>query len=284
VTRSRPVGIAGGEMANRIRNRARVGLAVCAATLLAATFTTGASAGAATLPQLSVQDAEWREEEPSTSFAEVYVELSNPSSSTVEFDYTTADGTAFSGTDYSPVHGTLALAPGDTSALIEVAILRDDVVEDTEHFFVQIFNPVNATIADARATVTELNALTDTDPPSAAIFDTGVREGDSGDTVANFLVRLGARSSSERTVTVQTREVANGATEGVDYDPVTTVLTFPAGVLTKRFQVNVNGDTVDEPDEQLRAVIVFAYSDIAASYSDGTADGIVYDDDQPSSK
>ena len=271
-------------MAHRIRNPAGMGLVVGVATVLAATFTSAASAGAATLPQLSVQDAEWSEEASGSAAASVWVELSEPSTSTVTFDYVTADGTAFAGTDYGAAHGTVTLTPGDTEAVIEVFIFQDDEVEDTEHFFLQIFNPVNATIADARGAVTVFNAVTDTDPPSAAIRDTAVREGDTSDSVANFAVVLGARSSSERTVTVQTREVANGATEGVDYDPVTTVLTFPPGVLTKRFQVNVNGDTVDEPDEQLRAVIVSAYSDIADFYSDGTADGIIYDDDQPGTK
>ncbi len=275
-------------MARRIRERARPALLAVVATLLAATFTTAASAGAAALPQLSVRDTAWGEEAPGCSCFPVYVELSNTTTSTVTVDYITVDDTAFAATDYSAAHGTLTIPPGATEASIELNIFQDDVVEGYEYFFVEIFNPVNATIADGRATVGVGNAQTDTDPPPASVGIAQVREGNSGDTVAAFVIRLGARSSVERTVTVQTRELEDqglpAATEGVDYDPVTTVLKFPPGVLTKRFLVNVNGDTVDEADEWFEAAIVFAYSDISSEESHGAEIGIIYDDDQPSSK
>jgi hypothetical protein len=41
---------------------------------------------------------------------------------------------------------------------------------------------------------------------------------------------------------------------------------------------------VDEADEWFEAAIVFAYSDISSEESHGAEIGIIYDDDQPSSK
>ncbi|MEN3068225.1 retention module-containing protein, partial [Uliginosibacterium sediminicola] len=66
------------------------------------------------------------------------VTLSTPSSSAVTVNYSTANGTATAGADYTANSGTLTFAPGETSKTITVAILNDTVYEGAETFSVNL--------------------------------------------------------------------------------------------------------------------------------------------------
>ena len=62
----------------------------------------------------------------------------------------TQNGTAIGDVDFGA--GTIALnfQPGQTSQLLTVFIIGDTVVEGTEDFFLNLSNPVNATIGDGQ--------------------------------------------------------------------------------------------------------------------------------------
>ncbi|WP_293995527.1 Calx-beta domain-containing protein [Sphaerotilus sp.] len=72
------------------------------------------------------------------------VTLSEPSKDTVTVRYTTSDGTATAGSDYTPTTGVLTFAPGETSKTISVPILPDTVYEGPETFKLTLSEPVNA--------------------------------------------------------------------------------------------------------------------------------------------
>ena len=80
------------------------------------------------------------------------VSLSAASSQTVKVNYTTVNGTATAGTDYTAKSGTLTFAPNQTSQTIVVPILNDNLNEADEIFTVSLSNPVNATINTAVGT------------------------------------------------------------------------------------------------------------------------------------
>ena len=82
------------------------------------------------------------------------VTLDRASGRTVAVDYATADGTATAGSDYAPVTGTLTFRSGSTTQTIQVTILADSAVEDTETFTVMLSGPAGAGLADATATGT----------------------------------------------------------------------------------------------------------------------------------
>ncbi|MYB29013.1 MAG: hypothetical protein F4X38_07720, partial [Acidimicrobiaceae bacterium] len=75
-------------------------------------------------------------------------------------DWTTSDGTATAGQDYTADSGTLRFAPGETSKTITVDVLDDDVHEPDETFTVTLSNPTEASIGRATATGT----IKDDDP------------------------------------------------------------------------------------------------------------------------
>ena len=95
------------------------------------------------------------------------ISLSNPSSQIITVQYTTADGTAQAGLDYTTTTGTLTFNPGITSQIINIPILNDSANEADEIFTLKLTNPTNATLA-ATATVT----TTITDYLSASVTTT----------------------------------------------------------------------------------------------------------------
>lgn len=66
----------------------------------------------------------------------------------VSFSFTTADGTAASGTDYTATNGTLTFSPFSNTVTFRVPLLDDSVYEGNESFFINLSNPIGGTIAD----------------------------------------------------------------------------------------------------------------------------------------
>ena len=79
-------------------------------------------------------------------------------------NYTTADGTATAGFDYTATSGTLTFLPGERVKTVSVDVLGDTAGELTETFSLVLSNPTNARIRDGRGIGTIL------DDDTAAIF------------------------------------------------------------------------------------------------------------------
>jgi Ca2+-binding RTX toxin-like protein len=87
------------------------------------------------------------------------VSLSSSSPQTITVQYSTANGTALAGSDYTTTTGTLTFNPGVTSQTISIPILNDSVNEANETFTLKLTSPTNA-ILGGTATVT--TTITDT--------------------------------------------------------------------------------------------------------------------------
>ena len=157
-----------------------------------------------------------------TTSAIVTLTLSGTSASTVTVNYATANGTATAGTDYSSASGTATFAPNTTSTTISVPVSGDTTNEPNETLLINLTLPVNATIADAQATVTIAND--DASVPSISIADLAMNEGNTGATSAIVTLTLSGTSASTVTVNYTT---ANGtATAGTDYSSASGTATF----------------------------------------------------------
>ncbi len=178
--------------------------------------------------------------------ASFLVTLSQPSTTPVTVNYSTADGTAtLLGLDYVVASGVVTFAPGDTSETIDVSVIGDDVVEGvSETFTVNLSSPIGAVIADASATGTIVD---DESAPVVSVGNTTVVEGDSGNTAASFEVTLSRAAGSPVSVEYAT---APGTATAPDFEAIpTTTLTFPTGTTTQTVTVQIVGDVTDEPDE-----------------------------------
>jgi hypothetical protein len=79
------------------------------------------------------------------------------SNSSITVNYSTANNTAFAGSDYLATSGTLTFAPGQTVQTISVTVRSDADSVSGENFFVNLSSPTNAILGDnqAKATIRE---------------------------------------------------------------------------------------------------------------------------------
>jgi hypothetical protein len=223
-------------------------------------------------PALSVADASVAEGAAELAFV---VDLDAPSSEEVTVRYGSADATAEAGSDYEPVSGTLAFAPGEVSKTVRVVVLDDELDEPDETLTLGLSHPRNATLARASASGTILD---DDDPPVLSIAGASGMEGDGQ---LDFVISLSAPSIAEVTVRYATRD--GTAAAGSDYRPVDGTMTFAPGQVAMTASVAVIDDTLDEVDEETFAVALSANTgaslDRAADRA--TATGVIVDDDDP---
>jgi large repetitive protein len=241
-------------------------IAALAASLLAA------SSYADPSTTISIGDVTVTEGDGGTVAATFTVTLNAPSTGEVTVGYASADGTAVAGADYVALTpGTVTFAPDDVSEEVTVFVNGDALDEDTETFNVNLTDPVNATIDDPKA----VGMITDDDlPPTIAINDVTVTEGDAAPTSAIFTLTLSAPSG--RTVMVAYATGNGQATAPDDYTATNGTLTYAPGETSKTITVTVNGDVLDEIDEQF---IVNLSSPSNASFGDSVGIGMITDQD-----
>ena len=105
-------------------------------------------------PSLSVTDATITEGNTGSANVTLTVALSAVYSGTVTVSYATVAGTAWAGSDYTAVSGTLTFSSGQTSKTVTIAVIGNLTHESTETFTLQLSNPIGATIAKGTGTVT----------------------------------------------------------------------------------------------------------------------------------
>ncbi len=226
------------------------------------------------MPSLSIADVSVQEGNAGTRLMTFTVILSAAAAGPVTVAYSTADGTATSGSDYVAASGNLTFAAGETSKTLQVTVNGDTAAEGNEAFTVRLANAAGATIADGSATGTLTNDDAAATLPALSVGDVSLREGDSGTAELMFIVTLDKAATGPVTVSYAT---ANGtATAGADYAPLTGTLTFAAGETSKMVHVAVNGDTAVEANETMSFTLSNA---TGATIADATAVGQITDDD-----
>ncbi|MGL4898587.1 MAG: retention module-containing protein, partial [Shewanella sp.] len=104
-----------------------------------------------TLPAIDIDFAIVVEGTPNAVFT---LTLSKASTETITVKYSAAELSALFGQDFLNVSGTVTFLPGQTTAYITVPIV-DDLIEEIspEFALINLFDPVNATLADAQGTL-----------------------------------------------------------------------------------------------------------------------------------
>jgi Calx-beta domain/RTX calcium-binding nonapeptide repeat (4 copies) len=110
--------------------------------------------------------------------------------------------------------------------------------------------------------------------PSISIGDASVAEGDSGTTPLAFELTLSRSVTWKVSVMYETADET--AKAGSDYTAAQGTVTFAPGETAKTVEVEVNGDTVAEPDETLTISLSRATN---ATIADGSAMGTITNDD-----
>jgi hypothetical protein len=108
-------------------------------------------------PSISITDVARKEGRSGTTLFVFTVTLSAPSVSQVTVRYTTADGTAKAGEDYTAASGTLTFAPGETMKTVTIKVKGDRAKEADETFSLILSGATNASILDGTGLGTILN-------------------------------------------------------------------------------------------------------------------------------
>nr|CBA31110.1 hypothetical protein Csp_C26910 [Curvibacter putative symbiont of Hydra magnipapillata] len=193
--------------------------------------------------------------------------------------FTTVDGSAAAGSDYTATAGTLTFAANETSKTITVPITNDTVFEGAETFSLQISTPTNATIGDNSQVATIVDdgrtlpggGTSNDDRPSVSIGSNVVIDEAAG-TVTFTVTKTG---STNLPVTVDFATANGSATAGSDYTAINGSLTFAANETTKTITVNITNDTTYEISEDFTVSL----SNVSgATLGTSSATGTIVDD------
>jgi aryl-phospho-beta-D-glucosidase BglC (GH1 family) len=224
-----------------------------------------------TPPALSISDAQVTEGNAGSRQMLFTVSLSQAAAGPVSVTYTTQDGTALAGSDFTAASGTLSFAAGETSKTIAVTIQGDTEVEADESLALLLDTATGATIADGTGSGTILN---DDVPPVMTIMGAQVTEGAAGTQQMLFTVALSRAVGTPVSVTYTTQN--GSATAGSDFVAASGTLSFAAGETSKTIAVDILGDAAVEADEAFELVLGSASG---ATILDGTARGTILNDD-----
>ena len=218
---------------------------------------------------VSVNDVTVNEADGTADFT---VTLTGDVQGGVSFDYTTNDGSATAGSDYTATSGTDTFAGTDGETIVISVPITDDVlVEGTEDFTFDLSNLTTGgvTFSDDQG----LGTIVDNDVSSVTVEDVTVDE-DAGN--ATFTITLNGAVAGGTDVTYSFSD--NTATGGgTDYDSTAGSVTF-AGTdgETQTFTVAITDDAIVEGDETFN--VALTASNPLVDDTDG-AIGTITDDD-----
>ncbi|MBU0664932.1 MAG: hypothetical protein KJ990_10360 [Proteobacteria bacterium] len=209
------------------------------------------------------------------------VTLTAKSSTATIIHYTVA-GTATPGTDYTALSGSVTISAGSTTALINVTVINDTIVEASETVIVTI-DAITSGDADISLAVAPNNTatvtITDNDTAAVTIGDVSVLENGT----MTFTATLNNAVAGGFSVQVDFSDVtATGG--GTDYDSTSKTLNFSGTAAeAKSFTVSLTNDTlVEAPSEtfnvQMSNLVPVTVPGASISITD-TAIGTILNDD-----
>jgi|GEM_PF-2484317 len=193
---------------------------------------------------LSIASAQITEGHAGSQNVELTISLSAPASQPVTVDFTTSNGTALAGSDYTAKTGMVTFPAGTTSQKISIPVTGDTQVEANETFTVTLGRAQNATVSSVAGTATV--TLTNDDQPVISLSDVSLSE---GNTAQEAVITVTLSAPSPQIVTVDYATANFSAVAGSDYTSKTGTLSFPANTTSQQIRIPVTGDTQVEADE-----------------------------------
>lgn len=155
---------------------------------------------------------------------------------TVTVAYTTVDGSAVAGTDYTAASGTLTFAPGVTGQTITVATLVDPSASGPLTVSLELTAPTGgASLGSADVSTLTINPSPEpVSHPGQLQLETNEATVTAGSTETLTVNRTGG---SDGTVTVNYATVNDSAAAGINYVPEAGMLVFGPGVTSQTIAV-----------------------------------------------
>ncbi|RYD80857.1 MAG: DUF11 domain-containing protein, partial [Verrucomicrobiaceae bacterium] len=172
----------------------------------------------------------------------------------------TIGGTATAGSDYTALTGTVTIPAGQTSVDIDVAVLDDAIVEQSETVLVTLSSlgahDSEITLGEAVSATAEI-----ADNDTATVSITKISDGLETNTPTDGKFRI-IQSAVSSTDMVVNYTIGGTATAGADYTPLTGTVTIPAGQTSVDIDVAVLGDDESETFETVIATLASVVGDV----------------------
>lgn len=205
----------------------------------------------------------------------VQIEREGETSQSISVILTASQGTAFANEDFIPLTTNVVIPAGESTVLVPVQILDDQIVEESESVVLRLSSPsATASLGRAAASLTIVD-----DDTAAGILDvlsiSPVREGSQ--TVTATITRSSGRTGL---ISVQYNLTEGTARAGADYVAASGTIFFNDSETIKTVSIAVLDDQTIEGDESL----VFALSNPGngAQIGTGSSTIVILDDDLPS--
>ena len=175
--------------------------------------------------------------------AVITVVCSNPGVEPLSVHYSTTNGTAVAGVDYTATSGTLVFTGGVGTNTFSVPILTNSLVNGNHTFTVSLSNPTPpgqlVSPSNQVVTIIDSNSGLSFSSPTYTVLKTGV---------ATTITVL--RIENTNTVSSVNFATANGtAVAGLDYIATNGTCVFTNGETSQTFSVTVINNTVVQPDK-----------------------------------
>jgi hypothetical protein len=191
------------------------------------------------------------------------VVLSEEPSAEARVRYRTVEGSASAGSDFTAADGELVFAPGESYQLFDIEVLDDAAREDTESFFVELYQPDGIILEYQWRT--EVTIVDDEPKVVRARFEQETVE--IGEGSGALQVRVVLSGPAVEGASLRYRTLPGSAEAGLDFTAVDDVLSFAAGVSEGFITVSVIDDDASEETESFR-VELYAPVELGLGFPD----------------
>lgn len=222
-------------------------------------------------PAFSVTDISQPEGTGAGQSAVFAISLSAPSGLPATVTYSTTDGTASAGSDYTAAAGILTFLPGETTKTVSVNINGDALLENEESFYLDLTAPTESTISKSRGFAALAN---DDVAPAISVADSSITETTGTTQQLVFTVVLSIPSGLTTKVNYAT--AAGTALSSADFTTASGQLVFLPGETSKQVKVFIAGDSLFENSENFSLILT---QPVNATLERSTAVGTINDND-----
>ncbi|MBK7030042.1 MAG: tandem-95 repeat protein [Bacteroidales bacterium] len=163
----------------------------------------------------------------------------------------TVSGDAVAGTDYTALSGTVTIPAGSTSAVIDLDVINDLILEDDETVTVTLSSLTGNTNISIGAPYIATVTITDDDVATVSIAANDPNAAEPANN-GQFTVTITHPSD---VATVISYTVSGTAVAGTDYTTLSGTVTIPAGSTTATIDVSVIDDLIVESTETVIATL-----------------------------
>ena len=180
------------------------------------------------------------------------ISLDAPQLSELTVVYHTA-GTATPGSDYAALPGTVTIPAGQTTATVDVQVIDDTLLETGEYVILALnATPAYRVVDPAQASVAIADDDYDPAQPIVSAIATDFRAAEPGTDTGELTLTRTGDTTAPLTVGLL---LGGTASEGADYAPLPSTVTFDAGVRRLALTVKPLDDAQAEPTETVTLTV-----------------------------